>query len=263
LFAACITVANQSDIHLMKPGQGRYVGPGSSLKGWCMFRQLLTNDIATIKRHIQSHAQGNGPMVVARIAGRADAPQVYDVREEELHPDRPTRQQQERRFLQELPLLPSPQKRLEVQIHPHRGASWPVAQALYRRSTREQTRRKREKIMCNKAPLQNLFDEGLAPLYEAIADLARRCRPGQPWALDLDNPIRWYVSKRLGWQAVATSAAYVFTEHHGALIMPNEWSLFLLSLQSHFKGLDRQPLIREIYEWTLTEKAQRLLRLRS
>jgi hypothetical protein len=95
-----------------------------------MLRQIFTSDLSTIKRHILNHRQGNGPMVVATIAGWAGTPQVYDVREE-ISSIRPSRQQQECRFLQGLPPLPPPQKRLEVQFHPHGGQPWHLAQALY------------------------------------------------------------------------------------------------------------------------------------
>ncbi|MBA2396163.1 MAG: hypothetical protein H0V70_25845 [Ktedonobacteraceae bacterium] len=94
-----------------------------------MLRQIFTNDVSTIKRHILNHRQGNGPVVVARIAGWQGIPQVYDVREESSIG--PSQQQQERRFLQGLLPLPSPQKRLEVQLHPHGGQPWHIAQTLY------------------------------------------------------------------------------------------------------------------------------------
>jgi hypothetical protein len=100
-----------------------------------MLRQLFTQDLTTIKRHIQSHAQGNGPMVVARIAGWSGTPQVHDVREET--PIGPSPLQRERRFLQGLPPLPLPQNKLEVQLHPHGGQPWHLAQALYLKSEEE------------------------------------------------------------------------------------------------------------------------------
>jgi hypothetical protein len=100
-----------------------------------MLHQLFTNDVSTIKRHILNHRQGNGPMVVARIAGYAGIPQIYDVREET--PIGPSPLQRERRFQQGLPpLLPS-EKRLEVQLHPHGGQPWHLAQALYLKSEEE------------------------------------------------------------------------------------------------------------------------------
>jgi hypothetical protein len=94
-----------------------------------MLRQIFTSDVSTIKRHIVNHRQGNGPAIVARIAGWAGTPQVYDVREET--PIGPSPLQQERRFLQGLPPLPPPEKRLEVQLHPYGGQPWHLAQALY------------------------------------------------------------------------------------------------------------------------------------
>jgi hypothetical protein len=100
-----------------------------------MLRQLFTNDVSTIKRHILNHRQGNGPIVVARIAGWAGTPQVHDVREET--PIGPSPLQRERRFLQGLLPLPLPQKKLEVQLHPHGGQPWHLAQALYLKSEEE------------------------------------------------------------------------------------------------------------------------------
>lgn len=104
-----------------------------------MLRLITATDVPTIKRHIQRHKQKTGPMVVASIAGWSGTPQVYDIREE-LHPAGPSRQQQERRFLQRLALLPSPPRRLEVQSHPHQGHPWHIAQALYLKIEEEDSR---------------------------------------------------------------------------------------------------------------------------
>ena len=95
-----------------------------------MLRQLITNDVITIKRHIPMHKQGNGAMVVARIAGRPDTPQVDAVREEQ-HPVTPDPEQQALRQLSGMPLLPSPPKRLEVQLDPDGHQPWHIAQVLY------------------------------------------------------------------------------------------------------------------------------------
>lgn len=104
-----------------------------------MLRLITATNVATIKRHIQRHKQGVGPMVVAHIPGWSGTPQVYDVREE-LHPVGPSRQQQERRFLQRLSPLPPLPRRLEVQIHPHQGHPWHIAQALYLKIEEEDSR---------------------------------------------------------------------------------------------------------------------------
>jgi hypothetical protein len=103
-----------------------------------MLRQLFTNDVSTIKRHILNHRQGNGPMVVARIAGYAGTSQMYDVREET--PIGPSPLQQEYCLLQRLPSLPPPERRLEVQIHPHGGQLWHLALAFYLKSGEEGSR---------------------------------------------------------------------------------------------------------------------------
>lgn len=95
-----------------------------------MLRQIFTSDVATIKRHIQNHKQGNGPMVVAIIAGWSGTPQFYDVREE-LHPVTPRPEKPVLGQYQCPPLLPSSPKRLEVQIHPHGSQPWHIAQTLY------------------------------------------------------------------------------------------------------------------------------------
>ena len=95
-----------------------------------MLRQLFTKDVSTIKGHIQKHRQGSGPVVVARIAGWQGMPQVHDVREEQS-PVGPSQQQQERRLFEGLPPLPPPEKRLKVQLYPHGGQPWHIAQALY------------------------------------------------------------------------------------------------------------------------------------
>jgi hypothetical protein len=95
-----------------------------------MLRQLFTKDVSTIKRHIWNHQQGNGPMVVALIAGWSGIPQVHDVREEHS-PVGLSQQQQERRFVEGLPLLPPSEKKLEVQLHTHGGQPWHLAQTLY------------------------------------------------------------------------------------------------------------------------------------
>ena len=95
-----------------------------------MLRQILTNDVSTIKRHILNHTQGHGPMVVARIAGWPGTPQIYAVREE-MYPVTSSLELQVQCQHLGLPLLPRMPKRWEVQIHPLRHQPWHIAQAFY------------------------------------------------------------------------------------------------------------------------------------
>lgn len=115
---------------------------------------------------------------------------------------------------------------------------------------------------CDKSPLQAILNEGLEPLFEAVKEATKTCQPYETFGVtdDSDNLVKWYVSKRLGWQGVTTTPAYVFTEHYGALEMPVEWSLLISRCRHHFEKLGHDPKVAEVYEWLQTPRAQELLK---
>jgi hypothetical protein len=114
-------------------------------------------------------------------------------------------------------------------------------------------------MTCDKTPLQAIVDEGLEPLYAAIAQAAQEHPAHETWGLHRGNPVEWYVQKRLNWQAVTTTGASIFTEYHGAVELPLAWQLFLRRMARHFAPLGRDPKLLEVYAWTLTKSAQELL----
>lgn len=93
-----------------------------------MLRQLFSPQIFTIRWHLCRHEHQQGSPVVARLAGRTDFPQVYDVQEVlDFQSEFPP--------ILSLPdlLALQPSSHLEVQLHPHGEGPWFRFDALYLR----------------------------------------------------------------------------------------------------------------------------------